>query len=231
MNQIQAMALVGHSLRNNLETNSAWIFMGTTLRLAQSIGLHEAASMPVTTQLDEAQERRKRQAKHLWYHPNLCSNDFPNHRASNTMSSQVDPSMAGYPTLDNLRPPDNFHLHHHGLDSPLHRLLPPIATNNKRTKRPHLRRSSLPCLPDNARPIAPRTRHRSAPIRHAQNRRDPRTFETTTGTHRPRGSSVFPRRGILQDHARTSRATGFANPCILCGLRNLSPVSRPQHGR
>ncbi|KAM7198464.1 Fungal specific transcription factor domain containing protein [Rhypophila sp. PSN 637] len=67
MNQIQAMALVGHSLRNNLETNSAWIFMGTTLRLAQSIGLHEAASMPVTNQLDEAQERRKRQAKHLWW--------------------------------------------------------------------------------------------------------------------------------------------------------------------
>ncbi|KAM7219548.1 Fungal specific transcription factor domain containing protein [Rhypophila decipiens] len=67
MNQIQAMALVGHSLRNNLETNSAWIFMGTTLRLAQSIGLHEAASMPVPNQLDEAQERRKRQAKHLWW--------------------------------------------------------------------------------------------------------------------------------------------------------------------
>ncbi|KAM7187176.1 hypothetical protein V8F20_011101 [Naviculisporaceae sp. PSN 640] len=67
MNQIQAMALVGHSLRNNLETNSAWIFMGATLRLAQSIGLHEAASMPATSQLDEAQERRKRQAKHLWW--------------------------------------------------------------------------------------------------------------------------------------------------------------------
>jgi hypothetical protein len=28
MNQIQAMALIGHCLRNNLDTNSAWILMG-----------------------------------------------------------------------------------------------------------------------------------------------------------------------------------------------------------
>ena len=26
--QIQAMALIGHCLRNNLDTNSAWILMG-----------------------------------------------------------------------------------------------------------------------------------------------------------------------------------------------------------
>jgi len=79
------MALVGHSLRNNLETNSAWIFMGTcttletvlgiianirahqgtTLRLAQSIGLHEAASMPISYHLDTT-DLSRRQAKHLW---------------------------------------------------------------------------------------------------------------------------------------------------------------------
>ncbi|GFN16351.1 hypothetical protein AtubIFM56815_010162 [Aspergillus tubingensis] len=41
--QIQAMALIGHCLRNNLDTNSAWILMGATIRLAQSIGLHEAS--------------------------------------------------------------------------------------------------------------------------------------------------------------------------------------------
>lgn len=28
IDQIQAMALIGHCLRNNLDTNSAWILMG-----------------------------------------------------------------------------------------------------------------------------------------------------------------------------------------------------------
>ncbi|GAQ34973.1 Zn(II)2Cys6 transcription factor [Aspergillus niger] len=49
--QIQAMALIGHCLRNNLDTNSAWILMGATIRLAQSIGLHEASpSLPEAEQ-------------------------------------------------------------------------------------------------------------------------------------------------------------------------------------
>ncbi|ETS78919.1 hypothetical protein PFICI_08772 [Pestalotiopsis fici W106-1] len=43
MNTIQALALIGHCLRNNLDTNTAWIVMGLTIRLAQSIGLHEEA--------------------------------------------------------------------------------------------------------------------------------------------------------------------------------------------
>ncbi|KAK4031515.1 fungal-specific transcription factor domain-containing protein [Parachaetomium inaequale] len=47
LDQIQAMALIGHCLRNNLDTNSAWILMGATIRLAQSIGLHETSlSLP-----------------------------------------------------------------------------------------------------------------------------------------------------------------------------------------
>ncbi|PLB50369.1 Zn(II)2Cys6 transcription factor [Aspergillus steynii IBT 23096] len=41
LNQIQAMALIGNCLRNNLDTNSAWILMGATIRMAQSIGLHD----------------------------------------------------------------------------------------------------------------------------------------------------------------------------------------------
>ncbi|KAL1873679.1 hypothetical protein Plec18167_006196 [Paecilomyces lecythidis] len=41
MDQVQAMVLVGHYLRNNLDANSAWILMGSTIRLAQSIGLHD----------------------------------------------------------------------------------------------------------------------------------------------------------------------------------------------
>ncbi|KAJ0425113.1 fungal-specific transcription factor domain-containing protein [Aspergillus carlsbadensis] len=45
LDQIQAMALIGHCLRNNLDTNSAWILMGATIRLAQSIGLHESSTL------------------------------------------------------------------------------------------------------------------------------------------------------------------------------------------
>ncbi|KAE8354642.1 fungal-specific transcription factor domain-containing protein [Aspergillus coremiiformis] len=51
LDQIQAMALIGYCLRNNLDTNNAWILMGTTIRLAQSIGLHEASlSLPASEQ-------------------------------------------------------------------------------------------------------------------------------------------------------------------------------------
>lgn len=64
LNQIQAMALVCHCLRNNLETNSAWILLGATIRLAQSIGLHEA-SMP-GSQGAWASEVYRSQAAHLW---------------------------------------------------------------------------------------------------------------------------------------------------------------------
>ncbi|KAJ6001542.1 hypothetical protein N7522_006769 [Penicillium canescens] len=55
IDQIQAMALLGHCLRNNLDTNSAWILMGATIRLAQSIGLHETSpSLPVPEQLQQS---------------------------------------------------------------------------------------------------------------------------------------------------------------------------------
>ncbi|OJZ92141.1 hypothetical protein ASPFODRAFT_55764 [Aspergillus luchuensis CBS 106.47] len=50
-----AMALIGHCLRNNLDTNSAWILMGATIRLAQSIGLHEASpSLPEAEQFERS---------------------------------------------------------------------------------------------------------------------------------------------------------------------------------
>ncbi|KAJ5123594.1 hypothetical protein N7448_009691 [Penicillium atrosanguineum] len=63
LNQIQGMALIGHCLRNNLDTNSAWILMGSTMRLAQSIGLHEeeASSEPTDSSTDSYQRRR------LWW--------------------------------------------------------------------------------------------------------------------------------------------------------------------
>ncbi|KAI1859003.1 hypothetical protein JX265_004610 [Neoarthrinium moseri] len=60
VNTIQAMALIGHCLRNNLDTNTAWIVMGLTIRLAQSIGLHEE---PPGTDSPGPAMRRKR----LWW--------------------------------------------------------------------------------------------------------------------------------------------------------------------
>ncbi|KAL4972483.1 fungal-specific transcription factor domain-containing protein [Aspergillus desertorum] len=59
LDQIQAMALICHCLRNNLDTNTAWILMETTIRLAQSISLHEISlDLPPKEQL-----RRSR----LWW--------------------------------------------------------------------------------------------------------------------------------------------------------------------
>jgi hypothetical protein len=36
MNKIQAMALIGHFLRNNQDTNSAWVLMGTPFDLSMT---------------------------------------------------------------------------------------------------------------------------------------------------------------------------------------------------
>ncbi|KAL4982020.1 fungal-specific transcription factor domain-containing protein [Aspergillus falconensis] len=55
LDQIQAMALICHCLRNNLDTNTAWILMGTTIRLAQSVGLHEKSpALPPKEQLQRS---------------------------------------------------------------------------------------------------------------------------------------------------------------------------------
>ncbi|KAJ5992104.1 hypothetical protein N7451_007828 [Penicillium sp. IBT 35674x] len=62
MDQIQAMALIGHCIRNNLDTNSAWILLGATMRLAQSIGLHED-----TIQSDSSNATQQFQRKRLWW--------------------------------------------------------------------------------------------------------------------------------------------------------------------
>ncbi|KAJ5637542.1 Zn(II)2Cys6 transcription factor [Penicillium lividum] len=62
MDQIQAMALIGHCIRNNLDTNSAWILLGATMRLAQSIGLHEE-----TISTDSSNATQQFQRKRLWW--------------------------------------------------------------------------------------------------------------------------------------------------------------------
>ncbi|KAJ5139175.1 Transcription factor [Penicillium bovifimosum] len=62
MDQIQAKALIGHCLRNNLDTNSAWILMGSTIRLAQSIGLHEETASDTQSSTSEQFQRRR-----LWW--------------------------------------------------------------------------------------------------------------------------------------------------------------------
>ncbi|KAL2001167.1 hypothetical protein VTN02DRAFT_2150 [Thermoascus thermophilus] len=65
LNQIQAMALIGHWLRNNLDTNTAWILMGSTIRLAQSIGLHdESLSMAPSAGLSALDHYERRR---LWW--------------------------------------------------------------------------------------------------------------------------------------------------------------------
>ncbi|OQE14457.1 hypothetical protein PENFLA_c038G08655 [Penicillium flavigenum] len=62
MNQIQAKALIGNCLRNNLDTNSAWILMGSTIRLAQSIGLHEEIAPDTQSSVVEQFQRKR-----LWW--------------------------------------------------------------------------------------------------------------------------------------------------------------------
>ncbi|KAJ6149883.1 Transcription factor [Penicillium samsonianum] len=62
MNQIQAKALIGNCLRNNLDTNSAWILMGSTIRLAQSIGLHEETASDTQSSTVEQFQRQR-----LWW--------------------------------------------------------------------------------------------------------------------------------------------------------------------
>ncbi|CAI4214001.1 unnamed protein product [Parascedosporium putredinis] len=64
LDQVQTMALLGHCLRNNLDMNSSWVLMGTTIRLAQSIGLHmeSAAAMTPGRSVTESYYRRR-----LWW--------------------------------------------------------------------------------------------------------------------------------------------------------------------
>ncbi|PGH18233.1 hypothetical protein AJ79_00572 [Helicocarpus griseus UAMH5409] len=63
--QIQTLLLLGNCIRNNPNTNAAWILVGTTARLAQSIGLHEQSvssdDISPSNALDEYQKSR------LWW--------------------------------------------------------------------------------------------------------------------------------------------------------------------
>ncbi|KAF2205771.1 hypothetical protein GQ43DRAFT_477145 [Delitschia confertaspora ATCC 74209] len=63
-NQIQAMALIGHCLRNNLDTNSAWVLMGATIRLAQSIGLHEETASAQSSEFTSSEQFLR---KRFWW--------------------------------------------------------------------------------------------------------------------------------------------------------------------
>ncbi|KFY96814.1 hypothetical protein V500_02296 [Pseudogymnoascus sp. VKM F-4518 (FW-2643)] len=63
--QIQALLLLGNCIRNNTNTNAAWILMGTTIRLAQSIGLHDTSASqgsPSSTSSLDAYQKSK-----LWW--------------------------------------------------------------------------------------------------------------------------------------------------------------------
>ncbi|KAJ6110840.1 hypothetical protein N7486_003075, partial [Penicillium sp. IBT 16267x] len=77
IDQIQAMALLGHCIRNNLDTNSAWILLGATMRLAQSIGLHEETIQPDSSNAAH-QFQRKRLCENIPYDPST-SEESGNH--------------------------------------------------------------------------------------------------------------------------------------------------------
>ncbi|KAJ5825927.1 Zn(II)2Cys6 transcription factor [Penicillium riverlandense] len=98
MDQIQAMALIGHCLRNNLDTNSAWILMGSTLRLAQSIGLHEE-TVSAGSYIPSVKLQRKRLWWMLLWQDTFLSftYDRPPSTTKSTSSIPSDPdSVSGY---------------------------------------------------------------------------------------------------------------------------------------
>lgn len=44
MDTIQTMLVVGNTLQNNGQSEAAWALLGTTVRLAQTLGLHTEKS-------------------------------------------------------------------------------------------------------------------------------------------------------------------------------------------
>ena len=61
MDIIQTLLILGNTLQNNGQSDAAWALLGTTVRLAQTLGLHTERSvshLPVYLQS---------KAKNLWY--------------------------------------------------------------------------------------------------------------------------------------------------------------------
>ncbi|KAL4994250.1 fungal-specific transcription factor domain-containing protein [Aspergillus recurvatus] len=95
LDQIQTMALICHCLRNNLDTNTAWILMGTTIRLAQSIGLHEISpALPTNEQL-----RRSRLWWTLIWQDTFLSFTYDRPLSSSTTEGCAIPRISESPSL------------------------------------------------------------------------------------------------------------------------------------
>jgi len=60
LDTIQALLILGNTLQNNGQSDAAWALLGTTVRLAQTLGLHTSKSM---AHLPEYVQSR---AKSLW---------------------------------------------------------------------------------------------------------------------------------------------------------------------
>ncbi|OJJ65988.1 hypothetical protein ASPBRDRAFT_201379 [Aspergillus brasiliensis CBS 101740] len=61
MDVIQALLIVGNTLQNNGQSDAAWALLGTTVRLAQTLGLHSEKSVA------HLPDHVKYKARKLWY--------------------------------------------------------------------------------------------------------------------------------------------------------------------
>ncbi|KAI2878153.1 transcriptional regulator family: Fungal Specific TF [Aspergillus niger] len=61
MDIIQALLIIGNTLQNNGQSDAAWVLLGTTVRLAQTLGLHTEKSVA------RLPDHVKYKARKLWY--------------------------------------------------------------------------------------------------------------------------------------------------------------------
>lgn len=69
MDIIQALLIIGNTLQNNGQSDAAWALLGTTVRLAQTLGLHTEKSVA------HLPDHVKYKARKLWYISNATDSD------------------------------------------------------------------------------------------------------------------------------------------------------------
>lgn len=62
---VQSLLILGNTLQNNGQSDAAWALLGTTVRLAQTLGLHTERG------ISHWPEHAKQKAKLLWYASSL----------------------------------------------------------------------------------------------------------------------------------------------------------------
>lgn len=66
MDIIQALLVIGNTLQNNGQSDAAWALLGTTVRLAQTLGLHTEKSVA------HLPDHVKYKARKLWLVHKQC---------------------------------------------------------------------------------------------------------------------------------------------------------------